>query len=166
MSDVQQSGSVTPGHLAQWVTSGVLADAGPLNTSQKVLASIRGADFNSTADQPILIPAPITAFQLAGIIVTNASVSLTTAVGGIYTAASKGGSQLVANSQVYSSLTAPTKLLQATLTSTANTSRFSSANLTFTVIFGLPYLTLYFSLTTPQGATATADIYLVGLDLS
>lgn len=164
---LQQSGSVTPGHLATWTTDGVLQDGGPILASQKVLASLRSANFNTTADQPLLIPPAISAFQLTGIVITNAAVSLTTAVGGFYTAASKGGSQIVANSQVYSSLTGPNLLLSATLTAFANTARFSINNLPQVLNANNQYgLALYFALTTTQGASATADVYILGVDLS
>lgn len=44
MGAVQQSGNVTPGHLATWVTDGVLKDGGPAIAGQRVLASLRGAN--------------------------------------------------------------------------------------------------------------------------
>jgi len=155
---VQQSGNVTPGHLAKWVTSGVIADAGPLGASQRVLAVLQGADFNSAQDQPLNIPNTVRAFQLTGLIVTNASTSLTTAVGGFYPQFSKAGSAIVAAGQIYSALTGANLLLNATLTAFALSARFSSAL--------LPTSQIIFSLTTPQGAPATADIYAVGIDLT
>jgi hypothetical protein len=155
---VQQSGNATPGHLAKWITSGVIADAGPQIASQRVLAVLQGADFNSVQDQPLNIPNTITAFQLTGIIITNASISLTTAAGGFYPQFSKAGSAIVAAGQVYSSLTTANLLLNATLTAFALSARFSTAL--------LPTSQIIFSLTTPQGAAATADIYAVGIDLS
>jgi hypothetical protein len=160
---VQQSGNVTPGHLAAWGTQGVIVDWGAAPASQRVLASLRGANFNTTADQPIAIPQTVTAFQLTGIIITNSNVSPNlTAQGGFYPAASKGGSAIVAAAQSYISLTSANSLLSATLTSFANTTRFSSA--TLGTIGGL--MQVWFSLTTAQGATASADIYLTGIDLS
>lgn len=155
---VQQSGNVTAGHLAKFVTSGVIADAGPLGASQRVLSYLQGADFNSIQDQPLLIPNTITAFQLTGIIVTNATISLTTAVGGFYPRASKAGTAIVAAGQAYSALTDPTLLLQPTITMLAQTARFSAVN--------LPSAAIFFSLTTPQGAAAFADIYAIGIDLT
>ncbi len=157
---VLQSGTVTPGHIAQWVTDGVIQDGG--TQSPSVLTSLRGANFNSTSDQPIAIPATITAFQLTSIVITNASISLTTAVGGFYPAALKAGTPIVAATQVYSALTASDKLLAATLASFGTTTRFSSANLG--QILGLS--NIWLSLTTPQGVSATADVYLIGQNLS
>jgi hypothetical protein len=49
-----------------------------------------------------------------------------------------------------------------TLSSFGQNTRFSSANLNNIAGF----LNIWFSLTTPQGAPATADVYLVGLDLT
>ena len=157
---ILQSGTVTPGHLAQWTTDGVIQDGGvsPFN----VIASSRSVNFNTTSDQPISIPFAISAFQLTGIVITNASISLTTAVGGFYPAASKGGTPIVSASQAYSALTTSAGLMQATLASFGSNTRFSAANLG--AIGGL--LCVWFSLTTPQGAAATADIYLIGSNLT
>ncbi len=152
---VEQSGLVTPNHVAMWSTTGVIADGGALPAG-RVIVSGRSLNFNTVNDQPIVFPQWITAFRLANIIITNASISLTTAVGGFYPAASKGGTPIVANTQAYSTLTASSKLLLATLASFGSTTRFSSANLAS--IGGL--LAIYLSLTTAQGAAATADVYL------
>ncbi len=155
---VEQSGNVTPGHVALWTTDGVLIDGGALGAAQKVLASLRGANFNDTGDQPLILPQRTTRFQLTSILITNASLSLTTAVGGFYPAASKGGTALVANTQVYSSLTTNIKLLSATLAAGVSTTIYTSETLADWAI--------YFALTTPQGAAPTADIYVLGVDLS
>lgn len=152
---VQQSGLITPFHAAMWAADGVIADGGPMPTG-RVMVSARGVNFNTTADQAIVFPQYVTAFRLVNIIITNASLSLTTAVGGFYPAAAKGGTPIVANTQVYSTLTASSKLLLATLASFGSTTRFSSANLAS--IGGL--LAIYFALTTGQGAAATADIFM------
>jgi hypothetical protein len=164
---VLQSGSITPGHVAGWVASGVINDIGPLGAMQKVLTSIRGANFNATTDQALILPQSIAAFKLTEIIITNASASLTTAEGGFYTGLLKTGTTVVAATQTYSTLTTANILMDATLASGINTTRWSNANLTITSLTGgLPGLTLYFSLTTPQGLAATADIYLIGIDLT
>jgi hypothetical protein len=164
---VQQAGNITPGHIATFSTSNVIQDGGPLGAYQKVLASIRSASFNSTLDQPIILPSAILAFALTGIIVTNASVSMTTAAGGFYTGSLKTGTQIVLNSQTYSTLTTANVLAFPVLTANVPLTRFSSANLSINAFGALPGLTFYFSLTTPQGlANATADIYLTGIDLT
>jgi hypothetical protein len=112
-----------------------------------ILGSKIGADFNVTTDQAIAICSGN--YRIKRIVVKNASISLTTAAGGIYTLASKGGSAIVAASQVYSALTAAAKFLDLTLASPATTDLLTTN-------------TLYFSLTTAQGAAATGDIYIIG----
>lgn len=156
---IVQSGNVTPGNIALWVTDGTLRDGGPpLGPSETKLAQLLGANFNSTNDQAIPIPSTIAKFQLTRIIVTNASLSLTTATGGFYPQPSKGGSALVAAGQVYSTLTGTTLLLNPTLTSYANTHALDSTLLTS--------FSIYFALSVAQGAACTADIYLMGLVLA
>lgn len=159
---ILQSGTVTPGHMAKFVTDGVLADAGVISPQSNVLATLLSADFNSILDQTLQLPNTITAFQITGIIVTNPSTSLTTAVGGFYPTTAKGGTAIVAASQVYSSLTLATKLLACTLSSGGSTTRYSSSNVD--VIDGYP--TIYFSLSTAQGIASTGDIYVLGNNLS
>lgn len=154
MTGVIQSGLVTNGHIAQWAANGVIADGGAVPTG-RLIVSGRSLNFNTTADQPIVFPQYITAFRLANIIVTNASISLTSAVGGFYPAASKGGTPIVSAAQAYSALTAPASLMTATLASFGSSTRFSSANLG--TIGGL--LAIWFSLTMAQGSAATGDIY-------
>jgi len=162
MSAVQQSGNITPGHLASWVSPGVIRDAGPAASAQKVIASLRGANFNTIFDQPIALPFNLVAFQLTNITVTNSSTSLTSAQGGFYPQPNKAGSPLVAAGQAYSALTGPTSLLPLTLTTAGQTTRFSAT--TLGSIGG--FLQIWFSLTVAQGAMATADIYIMGIDLT
>jgi hypothetical protein len=118
----------------------------------RLVGKLIGANMNVTTDQLIPITAiaefPSDKYIVEYIVVTNASLSLTTAAGGFYTAASKSGA-IVAAGQVYSALTAATKFIKATLTGTALTDLQAGTD-------------LYFSLTTGQGAAATADIYVFG----
>jgi hypothetical protein len=118
-----------------------------------VIATLRGANMNTTADQAMAVPAQITAFTIERIVVTNCTANLTLAVGGIYPTTSKGGTAIVANTQVYTALTAATIRLDLTLSATAATTRYTLAN-------------VYFALTAAQGSAATCDIYVEGLDLS
>jgi len=117
-----------------------------------LLGKLISANMNSTDDQRIVMFSNPSKFILRRIVVTNASTSLTTAVGGVYTAASKGGTAVVANSQVYSSLSASTLFLDLTLSTTGSAST--------TVKSSIP--NLYLSLSTAQGAAATADVYVYG----
>ncbi len=123
----------------------------PLQTT-RALWSLTGANMNSTADQTLVKLFPFTNFTVDKIVVTNASTSLTTAAGGIYTATAKGGSALVSAAQSYAALTGSTKVLNATLQAAAS-DLLSAAN-------------LYLSLTTGQGGAATADIYVMGVGWS
>jgi len=117
-----------------------------------LLGKLIGANMDSTDDQRIVMFSNPSKFILRRIVVTNASISLTTAAGGVYTATSKGGTAVVASSQAYSSLSASTLFLDLTL----NTSGSAST----TVKSSIP--NLYLSLTTAQGAAATADVYVYG----
>ena len=117
----------------------------------RVLFHITSANMNSTADQTFVADYPLTSYLITFIRIVNASTSLTTAVGGIYSAASKGGTALVANTQAYSALTGATLGLDATIAA------FGKGALTATPIL---------SLTTPQGGAATADLYIMGTRLT
>lgn len=117
---------------------------------EQLIGTKLSANFNVTTDQAI----PITRigsqkYLITKIVVTNASISLTTAAGGFYQTTSKGGTAIVANSQTYSALSATTTALNVTL----------AINRTYTLD------NIYFSLTTAQGAAATADIYVFGIVL-
>jgi len=117
----------------------------------RVIGKLIGANMNVTTDQGITIQGlndQFTKYVVERIVVTNASISLKTAAGGVYTAASKSGA-IVAAGQVYSALTAATKYVALTLT---------GASLTDV----LTVSTIYLSLTTGQGAAATADVYIYG----
>lgn len=117
-----------------------------------LLGTLIGANMNSTADQIITMFSNPSKFIIRRIVVANASISLTTAAGGVYTAASKGGVAVVASSQAYSSLTTSALFLDLTLSTSGSAST--------TVKSSIP--NLYLSLTTAQGAAATADVYVYG----
>ena len=115
-----------------------------------ILGRLLGANMNSVLDQPfVMLVSTTTRFRVSKITATNASVSLTAAAGGVYTAAAKAAGQgvLVASTQVYSALTAPGVALDLTLA------------LQLRLSVGTP---VFLSLTTAQGAAATADLYLFG----
>jgi len=107
-----------------------------------------GADMNSTADQPIVIKCPTKHWSLFRVIVTNPSTSLTTAQGSLYLDAAKTNI-IMATNTAYSGLT----------NNTINT----AANIV-TPTLQVPYTAnktvIYLSLTTAQGAPATADWYI------
>lgn len=116
----------------------------------RVLWTLTGANMNATTDQAFTKVGTFTSFMLEAIIATNASTSLTTAVGGIYPATAKGGTAIVANTQVYSALVAPADQVPLTIADTDIRSNAAT----------------YLSLTTPQGAPATADLYIIGIALT
>jgi hypothetical protein len=117
-----------------------------------LLGKLIAANMNVTTDQQITMFSNPSKFVLRRIVVTNASTSLSTAAGGIYTAVSKGGTAVVAASQAYSTLTTSALFLDLTLNTAGN------ANIT--VKSSVP--NLYLSLTTAQGGAATADVYVYG----
>lgn len=119
--------------------------------SSQLLGFLKGADMNSTADQAIKMSSAN--YIVDKIIVTNPSTSLGVAVGGVYPAASKAGTPIVAATQVYSALTAAAKLVALTLAAIAGTDRQTAT-------------TLYLSLTVAQGGAATADIYVYGTPIN
>lgn len=121
------------------------------HTDFRLVGKLLNANMNVTTDQAIPVVDQAGKFIITNIIVTNPSTSLTTAVGGVYTAASKSGA-IVANSQVYSALTAAAKFVALTLANAALTDVFDAATQT----------NFYLSLTTAQGAAATADFYVYG----
>ena len=118
----------------------------------RVLFTLKGANMNTASDQVFSTLNNITLYIVTFIYCTNPSISLTTAVGGIWTGASQTGNNLVGAGQAYSSLTSALKLLATTLASGATTN----------VQTAPPIL----HLATPQGAAATADFYVLGVDLS
>lgn len=121
---------------------------------ESLLFSKTAANLNSTADQVLTAIGTIPSkYQVTKIVVTNASVNLGALlmVGGIYTAAAKAGIAVVANSQVYTSLTGATLILELTIAAAGQAA--------------LTAALLYLSLTIAAGSAATADIYVFGRPL-
>lgn len=116
----------------------------------RVLYRLTGANMNVTTDQAFTKVGTFSTFLAIRILAVNPSISLTTAVGGIYDAAAKGGNAWVASSQVYSQADMTTGRGQAL-----------TFNNPVTGLVSAPALA-YLSLTTPQGAAATADFYIIG----
>jgi hypothetical protein len=115
-----------------------------------LIGKLIGANMNVTTDQLITMYLPSGAlWRPTKITVTNASLSLTTAAGGVYPAASKGGTAIVAATQAYSALTAAALSLDLTIVAG-----------TLPTVYSVT--TIYFALTTGQGAAATADLYVYG----
>ena len=110
-----------------------------------LIGKIIGANFNSTADQVFSLSTGIARYSPDVIQATNVSTSMTTAAGGVYNTASKGGTPIVAATQVYTALTGATKVLALTVAVTDTNT-----------------VPLIFSLTTGHGSAATADLYIWG----
>lgn len=110
----------------------------------RVIGTLLGANMNSTADQAITLAAG--SWKIEGVYATKPSVSLTTAAGGVYTSTAKGGTAIVAAGQVYSGLVAATDVIGCTMAATPTVTNN----------------TVYLSLTTAQGAAATADVFVYG----
>lgn len=110
------------------------------------MGRLTGANMNSTLDQAITINS--SNYIIRNIIATNASASLTLAVGGIYAATSKA-TAVVSNAQLFSALTAPAKTVDLTISALGISDKRTEN-------------TLYISLTTGQGSAATCDIFVFG----
>lgn len=125
-----------------------------------VIGVLRGADFNVTTDQVITIQimvagtlghlASATKYKITDIFATNCSLSMTTAQGGFYTAALKTGTIVGAITTPYTGCQSSTTQQDATNLTNMNTAIFTGTQ-------------LFFSLTTPQGAPATGDVYVMGV---
>jgi len=127
----------------------LIPGAGP-GLAGQLIARLIGANMNTTGDQAFTMSqfSQLNPWRTVKLTATNVSVSLTTAVGGVYPAASKGGTALVAATQVYSALSASTIALDLTLA--VGTTVYAKG------------AQIYLSLTTAQGAAATADLYCFG----
>lgn len=122
-----------------------------VTTPPIIVGRLLGANMNSTADQAFHMVPGLGKIVLVDVIVTNASTSLTTAVGGVYNATGKpAGGILLAAATAYSGLTASTKYIFPTIATLATTDLLASTT------------PIQLSLTTPQGSAATADFYLIG----
>ncbi len=124
----------------------------PALEQQGIIGYLKSANMNSTADQAIdILPgARGQTYIIESVTVVNGSIALTTASGAIYTATAKGGSSVISTGAVFNSINPGTQDYQRLATTTATT------NIKQTLA------TLYLSLTTPQGAAATADIIIWG----
>ncbi len=118
------------------------------NQAIRLLASYQGVNVNQTGDT--VLPLLDTAnYSVSNVIFTNASISLTTALAGVFTAPSAGGTAIVANAAL-SALTGSTVVSQRTVASTAVQTGQN----------------LYVNVGTAQGAAATMDVYVYGYDLT
>ena len=118
------------------------------NQSIRLLGYAQGVNVNAVGDTALPIINSST-YSVKFVVVTNASISLTTAAAGLFTAPSAGGTGIVANAAL-SACTGPTVVSERTVASTATQQGQN----------------LYFNVATAQGAAATADVYVYGYDFS
>jgi len=151
--------SVKPAPLRGKESSGVRNHAARVDHThsslgvEQVLFSILGANMNVTTDQKLMQAWDFGDYLITEIRVAGASLSLTTAKGGLYTAAAKGGVAVVAATQAYADLTTAAKGLVLTLTADGKAKLDGTDG-------------LFFALTTIQGAASTADVFVMGIPLS
>jgi hypothetical protein len=153
MINAQQSGRITPGHLAAWVTDNVLADAGVQfnNAYGKFVSTVQNVNFNAGNTDtviPINLPLGYTRYRVEQIFISGASASIATATCGVFTAAGAGGVSIV---------TAGTAItVNQTGSDVPNNMQSLPVNNSLTQYFidGV----LYFRVGTAQGAPATASV--------
>jgi hypothetical protein len=153
MSQVLQSGQVTPLHLASWTTDGVIQDSGVafVNTLGLFRSDVLGINFNAAnTDFPIPINLPVgyTKYRLQTFLISGASGTLTTATFGLFTQPAAAGVIIIASGTAC--------LINTNLMDTAT-------NMQNPTIIGLNTIAysdtvLYFRVQTPQGGAATANI--------
>jgi len=118
------------------------------NQTVRLLAVATGVNVNATGDVAVLNIANSSNWSVANVVFTNASISLTTAAAGVFSA--PGASGAIVSNAALSGLTGPTIVSQRTVASTAiNTGQY-----------------LYINVGTAQGAAATMDVYIYGYDFA
>lgn len=148
-----QSGQVTPGHLAAWVTDNVLIDAGVQfnNTYGKFVTTLTGVNFNAAnSDNPVVInlPAGYTRYRVEQIIISDASGTLTTATCGVFTVSSGGGMAIVTSGTAITVSTGADATVNNMQSLTINNQGTMSLNIT----------PIFFRVQTAQGAPATGNV--------
>lgn len=118
------------------------------NQAIRLLASFQGVNVNATGDT-VLPVINTDRYSVSNVVFTNASTSLTTALAGVFTAPSAGGTAIVANAAL-SALTSASVVSQRTVASTAAQTGQN----------------LYVNVGTAQGAAATMDVFVYGYDLT
>lgn|SRR6185437_2169158 len=114
----------------------------------RLLGSARGVNANVVGDTPIVI-LNSQKWSALYVIKVNASISLTTATGGIYTAIAGGGTAILTAAALSGNTSAP--VVVSTTPTTTNTQTVQ---------------TVYWHIATAQGAAATLDVFLYGYDFT
>lgn len=118
------------------------------NQAIRLLASYQSVNVNATGDTVLPIQNS-GRWSVSNVVFTNASVDLTTAEAGVFTAPSAGGTAIVADAAL-SALSSSSVVSQRTVASTAAQ---TGGN-------------LYVNVSTAQGAAATMDVFVYGYDLT
>jgi len=133
--------------LAGATVSAMRSTLGNVLPRYGLLASKTAMDVNSAAsDNAMTVEA--TRYRIDRVVFDNASINLTTATAGIFTAAGGGGTTVAAD-QALSALTATTKFDDLTLGGSVATDVLTAA-------------TLYARCGTAQGAAATVNVFVFG----
>lgn len=122
------------------------------------IASAIGVNVNSANTDTALVFDPHTSgryFVVDYIVVTNPSVSLTTATGGVFSAAAAGGTALMANIAL-APLVNPHDFMQTGFAAASTVTGAITKNSTAL------NTTLFFRNGTAQGAPATVDVFVFG----
>ena len=119
------------------------------NQAIRLLGVVTGVNVNGTGDQAVIAINNSTNYSVSNVVFTNASISLTTAAAGVFTAPSAGGTAIVSNAAL-SALTGSSVVSQRTVATTATQTAQN----------------LYVNVGTAQGAAATMDVYVYGYDFS
>lgn len=150
--NAEQSGAVTPGHLAAWVTDNVLADAGVQfnNVYGKFVSTLQNVNFNAANTDnaiPIRLPLGYTRYRIEQILISGASTSISSATCGVFTGTGATGITIVANTAVTITQTGSdvANNMQSLTPSNQNTAAYSDS-------------ILYFRTITAEGSTATASV--------
>jgi hypothetical protein len=118
---------------------------------QQLLFVGRGLDLQITTDQALAKQFSGSSYVITKVLAIRKSGAVTVAcAGGLYTAASKGGSALIAATQVWTALTGAGKIVDATLAALLGTDVQSASP-------------IYLSLTTGSTGAATADMFVYGV---
>lgn len=129
--------------------------AGVASPQQYIGGFATGINFNSVGDTAITIalPAGITNYRINNFLVTNTgtTASLTTAQFGVFSAAAGGGTAISAAGQSMAGLTSNTVNTNGSILNVAPATTNGYLNFT----------TLFFRITTAQGAAATGNFYIV-----
>ena len=119
------------------------------NQALRLLASAQGVNLNQVGDTVAQILNNSGRYSVQSVIVTNASVDLTTAQMAVYTGAGATGTAIKSAYALTGNSTAAKTVVTAATSTDA--------------VSGTP---LYIRCTTAQGAAATADVFIYGYDLT